>query len=143
VPVTLPESSTDYPELERMRAFAQIQRLVDEQSHFGEDADRKEAIVDLAKDASLVTPYTSMIVLEEEQFARHGIKRTNAARIAKEEAARAKRSSDPIKNHNQAQNHSTLSQPRSNLSGGSMEMWWLLLVGLLAISRKRFAALMS
>lgn len=143
VPVTLPESSTDYPELERMRAFAQIQRLMDEQSHFGEDADRKEAIVDLAKEASLVTPYTSMIVLEEEQFARHGIKRKNAARIAKEEAARAKRSSDLIKNHNQAQNHSTLSQPRSNLSGGSMEMWWLLLVGLLAISRKRFSALMS
>ena len=79
-----------------------------------------------------------MIVLEEEQFSRHGIKRTNASRIAKEEAARAKRSSDPIKNHNQAQNHSTLSQPRSNLSGGSMEMWWLLLVGAISHIKKAF-----
>ncbi len=143
VPVTLPEVATDYPELERMRAFAQIKTLLDEQESFGEDADRKDAVIDLAKEASLVTPYTSMIVLEEEQFARYGIKRSNATRIAQEEAARQKRGSAEVKNHNQAAAHPTLSQPRSNLSGGAFDIWWVFGFLVLVVSRRKLSALMS
>jgi len=144
IPVVLPDVSTDYPELERMRAFAQIQRLMDEQEQFGEDADRKEAIIDLAKDASLVTAYTSMIVLEEEQFERHGIQRNNAKRIEAEEQARSKRSQGPVSQNNQANHHPTLAQPRAHLGGGvAIDPWWMVLVILVLASRKRMSKLMS
>lgn len=143
VPITLPVVDKRFPELERLWAFSQIQQLMDEQEVYGHDEDRQDAVVDLAKAYSLVTPYTSMLVLEEEQFAQYGIKRNNHNRIEKENEARNNRKQQAIVNHNQAQNHPTLSQPRSTLSGGSFGWMFLIIGGFMLFNRKRYSMLMS
>jgi len=87
-----PDVSTDYPELERMWAMAGIERVVmKETAGFASPDDAKKSIRDLGIKYQLVTDYTSMIVLSDGDFAKRGIDRTNASRIAVEEQARASR----------------------------------------------------
>jgi Ca-activated chloride channel family protein len=87
-----PPVSTDYPELERMWAMAGIERVVmKETAGFATPEDSKSAIRDLGIKYQLVTDYTSMIVLSDGDFVKHGIDRTNAARIAVEEQSRTSR----------------------------------------------------
>jgi len=87
-----PDVSTDYPELERMWAMAGIERVVmKETAGFASPDDAKKSIRDLGIKYQLVTDYTSMIVLSDGDFAKRGIERTNASRIAVEERARASR----------------------------------------------------
>ena len=145
IPVRLPEVDQDFPEIERLWAYSQIQAVMNEQMAFGESDDRKDAVVDLAKQYGLVTPYTSMLVLEESQFKQYAIERTNKQRIEKEELARKTRNTKGIQNHNQAANHPVLSQPRSNLSGGggAIDGRWALLLVLVLFSRRRLKRLMS
>ncbi len=146
IPVLLPEVNQDFPELERLWAYSQIQAVMNEQMAFGESEDRKDAVVDLAKQYGLVTPYTSMLVLEELQFKQYSIERTNKKRIDKEKQARQSRSAKGIQDHNQAASHSVLSQPRSNLSGGSggaIDGRWALLLMFVLYSRRRLTKLMS
>ena len=87
-----PDVSTDYPELERMWAMAGIERVVmKETAGLASPDDAKKSIRDLGIKYQLVTDYTSMIVLSDGDFAKRGIERTNASRIAVEEQARASR----------------------------------------------------
>lgn len=146
IPVELPETDSTYPELERLWAYSQIQDLMYEQDVYGETADRKDAVIDIAKEYSLVTPYTSMLVLEEEQFKQYGIERKNSQRIAKENQAQQEREHQVIVDRNQASNHPVISQPRANLgggSGGAIDWKWLLVVGWFVYSRRKFRKFMS
>jgi Ca-activated chloride channel family protein len=87
-----PDVSSDYPELERMWAMAGIERVVmKESAGFATADDAQKAIRDLGIKYQLVTDYTSMIVLSDGDFAKRGIERTNAARVAVEEKAQASR----------------------------------------------------
>ena len=63
-----PETSKLHPEIERLWAFAKIEDLQNRLDYFGGDADIEQAITDIAIENSLVTDYTSMIVLQEERF---------------------------------------------------------------------------
>jgi Ca-activated chloride channel family protein len=88
-----PDVSADYPELERMWAMAGIERVVmKEMAGFASPDDTKKSIRDLGIKYQLVTDYTSMIVLSDGDFAKRGVERTNAARVAVEEKARSSRS---------------------------------------------------
>ncbi|NQZ11844.1 MAG: VWA domain-containing protein, partial [Algicola sp.] len=75
-----PQESVLYPELERLWAYATIENLQNQLDYYGQDADIEQAITDLAIDKGLVTAYTSMIVLREEEYANRGINRRNAKR---------------------------------------------------------------
>jgi len=86
-----PAQSREHPELERLWAYAAIEDLQAEMADFGEKADLKRAATDLALEYGLVTDYTSMIVLREEQFAVRNIQRRNEARVAVEQASRQQR----------------------------------------------------
>jgi Ca-activated chloride channel family protein len=87
-----PDVSTDYPELERMWAMAGIERVVmKENAGMATPEDAEKSIRDLGIKYQLVTDYTSMIVLSDGDFAKRGIGRTNAARVAVEEQARSSR----------------------------------------------------
>lgn len=145
IPVHLPEINQDFPEIERLWAYSQIQSIMNEQMAFGDNSDRQDAVVDLAKQYGLVTPYTSMLVLEESQFQQYGIERKNKERIEKEQSAQKARSAKGIQSHNQASSHPVLSQPRSNLSGGSgaIDGRWALLLGIVLLSRRKMKRLMS
>jgi Ca-activated chloride channel family protein len=87
-----PDVSTDYPELERMWAMAGIERVVmKEEAGLASPEDAEKSIRDLGIKYQLVTDYTSMIVLSDGDFAKRGIARTNATRVAVEEQARSSR----------------------------------------------------
>ncbi|MBV2095083.1 MAG: VIT and VWA domain-containing protein [Candidatus Thiodiazotropha sp. (ex Codakia orbicularis)] len=128
-----PSQSVRDPEIERLWAFATIEDLQNRIDYLGEDADSRQAIVDIAMEYSLVTDYTSMIVLREEQFQHYGIDRLNKARVASEQAARQQRSATPVVDNRVDRQQPMYSQPRAYPSsgssgGGALGPWLLLLL---------------
>ncbi|WP_269525890.1 VIT and vWA domain-containing protein [Coraliomargarita parva] len=90
--VDFPDSALDYPELERLWAMSRIEQIELQQSIGQLSAtESKESIRDLGVAYQLVTDETSMIVMADEGFQRHGIDRKNKARIATEHTAQAQR----------------------------------------------------
>lgn len=87
-----PAVSQQNPEIERLWAFASIEDLNQQIADFGEQADTRQAIVDIATEHGLVTDYTSMLVVRDEVFEQHGIARNNRQRVATEQAAQQQRS---------------------------------------------------
>ena len=96
-----PATDTRNPELERLWAYATIEDIQNRMDYLGHDADSEEAIVDLAVEYGLVTPYTSLVVVEEPVFEAQGIARDNKARVERERTARQKRASVPVQDHRQ------------------------------------------
>jgi Ca-activated chloride channel family protein len=93
--VDLPASDGTYPELERLWALARTRDLR-QQIRDGASEDALRApIIDLGKTYSIVTDYTSMIVVRKERFVDLGIERKNDARTADERAARQQRAASP------------------------------------------------
>jgi len=93
LPVELPEVDESVPEIERLYALAAIRDLQREAwLEHGDEDEARGAIVDLALNYSLVTDYTSMIVVEEERKTQYGIGNANADRRAAECAAAQRRS---------------------------------------------------
>ncbi len=88
----LPAIDTEHPELERLWALDRIEELqlgIDigkVQADEGEDA-----IADLGVAYQLVTDHTSMIVLDDQAFERHGIERKNRERTTLEHQAQSRR----------------------------------------------------
>jgi Ca-activated chloride channel family protein len=92
VPVELPAVDDSNPELERLYALAAIADLEREQwLAETSESEMRSAIVDMAVRYSLVTDYTSMIVVSEDRKSLHGIGEDNARRSADESAAAARR----------------------------------------------------
>lgn len=91
-----PKTSVTNPEIERLWALAKIEDLMEELHDFGEQANLKQAITDLALEYSFVTPFTSMVVAREEVFEAMGIERRNKARVATEKAAQKLRSAQAV-----------------------------------------------
>lgn len=140
--VQFPENSTRYPELERLWAFASIQNLMQQQQYFGESADTRQAIVDLALANDLVTDYTSMVVVQEAVFQAQKIARDNQQRTQREQAARQQRLAEPVTStrvdSEQPMFDPALDRPSvgSGGIGGSMGVEWIGL-GLLAVWLRR------
>jgi Ca-activated chloride channel family protein len=127
-----PATSTDHPELERIWAYATIEQLQQQMADFGEEADIKNAITDLALEYSLVTDQTSMVVLRNEVFESRGIKRSNRDRLAVEKQARQQRAVQPVQSRRVDTNQPMYSQPRASHGGGGGAFgWWML--GLLVV----------
>ena len=95
VPVTFPAVDERNPEIERLWALARIRELEYKKQLGASAAETEAAIRDLGTRNSLVTDYTSMVVMSEEQFSKHGIARDNARRVGRERAAQAQRASAP------------------------------------------------
>ncbi|MCG8612102.1 MAG: VIT and VWA domain-containing protein [Pseudomonadales bacterium] len=139
-----PQISERNPEIERLWAFATIEDIQNKMDYFGEDADSKQAIVGLAKEYSLVTDYTSMVVVREEVFQQYQIDRSNAQRVGNEQAARQSRATSPVQDNRQDTNQPAFTTerayPKSSSGGGSgaLGIWsLLLLLPLLMIRKKR------
>jgi len=132
--IEFPASTDLNPELERLWAFAAIEDMQAEMVDFGEDADLKQAIVDLSTEYGLVTDYTSMIVVREEVFDTLGIKRQNQQRVRVEAQAQRQRASQPVST-NRVDNSEpmfTSSRPSHN-GGGSFEVASLMLLLMLLV----------
>jgi Ca-activated chloride channel family protein len=90
--VNLPASDNANPELERLYALAAITDLQREAwLRTGDGGEARSAIVDMALRYSLVTDYTSMIVMEDERKAQYGVTNQNAERRQREVAAASRR----------------------------------------------------
>jgi Ca-activated chloride channel family protein len=139
-----PGQSILHPELERLWAFAAIEDLQDRIDYLGEDADSRQAIVDLALEYGLVTDYTSMVVVREEVFEQYGIERNNAARVAEERAAREQRAAGPMRDHRrdgaQPAFSGSRAYPGSGDGGGALGPWTLVLLLPLLFARRRRVA---
>ena len=123
-----PANSTQHPELERLWAYASVRDLQDTIDYLGDDADYKNAIIDLGVENSLVTDYTSMVVMRDEQFTAHGIERRNKQRRAKEVTAQQQRLATPVKSHRVDTASPAFQQPRASHTGGGSSFWELLWV---------------
>ena len=99
-----PEVDTDNPEIERLWALSVIDETMQEIREKGETPALQKAIMDLGTEYSLVTDYTSMIVLSEEQMEEAGIQRRNADRVNRERKAQEQRKNQPAKNYRVDQN---------------------------------------
>ena len=142
--IAFPEREALNPELERLWAYASIEDMMEEIHNFGEDADIKQAVTDLAVQYGLVTDYTSMLVVRDEVFDAMGIKRNNKQRLSIEHAAQQQRAQQaPVSHRVDTQQPMYNSQQPSysgSGGGGSMSPWMLLaLVPLLGsmIQRRR------
>lgn len=89
--VEFPAENGDNPEIDRMWAYDQVQRISDEIRVNGPSDSRIGEIVDLCEGYSIVSEYASFIVLENDaEYARWSIQRRNLARTGRDRAAQAR-----------------------------------------------------
>ena len=87
-----PDTATDSPEVERLFALARIEDIEDAMNAgLAEASESDDAIADLGTTYQLVTDQTSMLVLDDDGFKRHGIERRNKDRVAAEHEAQVAR----------------------------------------------------
>jgi len=123
-----PEQSLLNPEIERLWAFAKIEDLQNQMDYLGKDSDIEQAITDFAVNYGLVTDYTSMIVMREEQFVKRGIQRNNAQRVKSEQHARQQRSARAVRNNRVDNNQPMFNRPAASHSGGGSMSFWMVLL---------------
>mgnify|MGYP001823871246 FL=1 len=124
-----PAVATENPEIGRLWAYATVQQALQEINDFGENADLKQAIIDLGVEYGLVTDYTALVVVRDEVFDAHGIKRSNRVRLAIEEAARQQRGQRPAVSRRVDSQQPMYSSNRAGFSGtGALDAWTLLLL---------------
>ena len=124
-----PAVANENPEVERLWAYASVEEALQEMDNFGEDPDLKQAITDLGVEYGLVTDYTAMVVVRNEVFDEHGIKRNNRERRAMEDAASQQRARRPAVSRQVDNQQPMYSSNRASHSGsGALDIWTLLLL---------------
>lgn len=89
IDVRFPDTDDKNPEIERMWAFDQVQDLMGKIRANGLSESLKQKIVSLCEGYSIVSEFASFIVLENDaEYRRWSIKRRNAVRVKRDEAAR-------------------------------------------------------
>jgi Ca-activated chloride channel family protein len=123
-----PEVANEHPELERMWALDRIeQNVMLETVGLLPPAESESAIRDLGVQYQLVTDYTSMVVLGDDSFAKHGIARNNKQRIAIERSAQAVRAAAPPVNRRVDTKTPMYSGHSHGLGGGAFDPFTALL----------------
>ena len=91
VEMEFPAVDKDNPQIERMWAYSNVQKLMNDIRKKGESQELKDEIVRLCEGYSIVSEYASFIVLENDrEFKRWKIERRNATRIQRDREAREK-----------------------------------------------------
>ena len=89
--ITLPDRDDDSPEVDRMWAWHRVQELQKQADRAGSRAAVVDDIVRLGEAYSIVTEYTSFLVLENDaEYRRWKIERRNALRITRDRAKQEK-----------------------------------------------------
>jgi len=127
----LPDEDLDNPEIERLWALSAIDEVMEEIRIDGESDKLRDKVVKLGENYSLVTDYTSMVVLGEQEMESFGIQRNNANRVTKERKAQQQRKSTPPKNYraDNTQNGGMFKGARSpGVGSGPVGPWFLLVL---------------
>lgn len=88
---TLPEIDHDNPEVERLWALSSISEIMEQVRLHGETNDLRQRVVALGREYSLVTEYTSMVVVDEQEREELGMSSSNSQRVKREREAQRKR----------------------------------------------------
>ncbi len=89
IEIQLPKDGVENPEVERMWACHRVRRLLQDGDRAGSRDTVAEEVVRLGEGYSIVTPYTSFLVLENDgEYQRWKIERRNATRVQRDRAAR-------------------------------------------------------
>lgn len=92
VVMPFPEKDPDNPEIERMWAWKRVDQLLKKADRAGAREQVIDDIIRLGEDYSIVTPYTSFLVLENDaEYQRWQIERRNTLRIEKDRQAKTRR----------------------------------------------------
>jgi len=92
VKLRFPDQDADNPEIERMWAWKRIDQLLKEADRKGSRNDVTNQIVRLGEDYSIVTEYTSFLVLENDaEYQRWKIEKRNSRRLERDRDAQARR----------------------------------------------------
>ncbi|HEX7898524.1 MAG TPA: VIT and VWA domain-containing protein [Planctomycetota bacterium] len=122
--IEFPGEERDNPEVRRMWAWKRSDALMNEIRAEGESASKVRAVTALGTEYSIVTPYTSFLVLEnDQQYRQFGIEQRNARQIAEDRAAQDRRAAEPF---------ARTTSSGGGGGGGSVELGFLALVGALA-----------
>ena len=97
--VLLPEEDRENPEIERLWALSAAEEAMKEIREKGETEALRRKVVDLGLEYSLVTDYTSMLVVAEDVLENEGIERRNADRVRQERQARDARAAAPVRSY--------------------------------------------
>ncbi|OPZ25601.1 MAG: hypothetical protein BWZ02_02388 [Lentisphaerae bacterium ADurb.BinA184] len=90
--IEFPDHDDDNPEIERMWALKRVSRLLKDADRAGNRAEVTPAIIGLGEAYSIVTEYTSFLVLENDaEYQRWKIARRNLDRTGRDRAAQQKR----------------------------------------------------
>jgi Ca-activated chloride channel family protein len=118
---SFPGTADVNPEIERLWAYAEIEREMTKLAVFGPDSDVQTSIIDTSKEFGILTPYTSMLVVRDARFEELAIKRSNRDRLAIETKAREVRGTQPVRSVrvDNAKPMFTAPQPNHSGSGGS------------------------
>jgi len=101
---SLPQTATDNPELERLWALAKIDQTMEEIREKGESETLKNQVIDYGLNYSLVTDYTSMLVVTDDVLENQGIQKRNADRVQNERTAQQQKATAPVQSHRVDQN---------------------------------------
>jgi len=116
-----PEVDTDNPEIERLWAMAQVEQIeLKENIGVLPASESKDAIQNIGVTYQIVTDHTSMVVLDDATFGKHGIARNNQQRVATEHVAQSVRAKQAPKNYQVDAQTPTYQAPAHhiNFSGG-------------------------
>lgn len=109
----LPKIATENPELERLWALSSIEETMQTVRDKGETGHLRKAVVDLGLEYSLVTDYTSMLVVNDEALESAGIAKRNADRITRERQAQQQKTTQPAQSYQVDNNGSGFNGQRS------------------------------
>ncbi len=130
---SFPEVSLDHPEIERLWAYAAIDEIKRAMVFEQDERESKQAIINLSCEYGIVTDYTSMLVVRDEIFKKHGIKRINKKRLEIEEKAQQRRMNAPVISRRvdaQKPMYTTNQASHRSSGGGSgaIDLWFFLLL---------------
>ena len=136
---TLPDQDVRNPEIERLWALSAIDDRMKEIRENGESEALRKSVAGLGTAYSLVTDYTSMVVVRDDVAEAHGIQRVNADRVARERQAQAVRAAAPVQNY-RVDNGGTFRGGRAaNVGSGPVGPLFVIGAAWLALRRRKAA----
>lgn len=132
--VQLPEVDATTPELERMFALHRVNALERAARRgLAESSETKAAVRDLGLQFQIVTDETSMLVLKDDAFTRHGIGRDNQVRADAERSAQLARAATPVQDRRADLQQPMFSAPAFSRRSGSFDGMLVALSGCLLL----------
>ncbi len=137
---TLPEIAEDNPEIERLWALSQIEEHMEKIRDGAERTSVKKKVIALGEEYSLVTDYTSMIVLEDEEMENLGLQKRNYNRVQKERSAQQRKAAAAPTNNrvdNSQDGGMFKNAPSPGIGSGPVGPIFLLLLGVCRLFGQR------